>query len=82
MSTSRSPTTIRTTPRWPRSRPARHGFDIVVPSANFMPIWIEDGLLLESRPDQMENFKHVDPRWVDVEVRSRAATTPCRGSGA
>lgn len=44
-----------------------HGFDIVVPSANFMPIWIEEGLLLESRPDQMANFKNVDPQWVDVE---------------
>ena len=43
-----------------------HGFDIVVPSSGFVPIWIQDGLLLESRPDQMENFKNVDPRWVDV----------------
>lgn len=43
-----------------------HGFDIVVPTSPFIPIWIRDGLLLESRPDQMENFKHVDPRWVDV----------------
>ena len=24
------------------------------------------GLLLESRPDQMENFKNMDPQWVDV----------------
>ena len=48
-------------------RAGGHGFDIVVPSANFMPIWIEEGLLLETRPDQMENFKHVDPRWVDVD---------------
>src|SRR6185312_14198178 len=46
-------------------RAGGHGFDIVVPSANFMPIWIKEGLLLESRPDQMENFKNVDPRWVD-----------------
>jgi spermidine/putrescine transport system substrate-binding protein len=44
-----------------------HGFDIVVPSANYMPIWIKDGLLLETRPDQMSNFKHIDPRWVDVD---------------
>ena len=44
-----------------------HGFDMVVPSAQFIPIWVADGLLLESRPDQMENFKNVDPRWVDVE---------------
>jgi spermidine/putrescine transport system substrate-binding protein len=43
-----------------------HGFDIVVPSANFVKIWIDSGLLIETRPDQMENFKHVDPRWVDV----------------
>jgi spermidine/putrescine transport system substrate-binding protein len=31
-----------------------------------VPDWIKDGLLLESRPDQMENFKNMDPRWVDV----------------
>ena len=43
-----------------------HGFDIVVPTSPFLPIWIREGLLLESRPDQMENFKHVDPRWIDV----------------
>lgn len=47
-------------------RQGGHGFDIVVPSASVIPIWIEEGLLLEARPDQMENFKHVDPRWVDV----------------
>ncbi len=47
-------------------RAGGHGFDIVVPSANFVPIWINEGLLLESRPDQMENFKNVDPKWVDV----------------
>jgi spermidine/putrescine transport system substrate-binding protein len=48
-------------------RAGGHGFDIVVPSANYMPIWIKDGLLLESRPDQMENFKNMDERWVNVE---------------
>lgn len=42
------------------------GFDIVVPSGSVLPIWIKEGLLLESRPDQMENFKNVDPRWVDM----------------
>ena len=47
-------------------RAGGHGFDMVVPSANFLPIWISEGLLLETRPDQMENFKHVDPRWIDV----------------
>jgi spermidine/putrescine transport system substrate-binding protein len=48
-------------------RAGGHGFDIVVPSANYMPIWIKEGLLLETRPDQMQNFKHVDPRWVNVD---------------
>jgi spermidine/putrescine transport system substrate-binding protein len=47
-------------------RQGGHGFDIVVPSASVMPIFISEGLLLESRPDQMENFKNVDPQWVDV----------------
>ncbi len=45
-----------------------HGFDLVVPSANYVQIWVQEGLLLESRPDQMENFKYVkkqfsDPVW-------------------
>ena len=47
-------------------RAGGHGFDIAVPSANYVPIWVKEGLLLESRPDQMENFKNMDPRWVDV----------------
>lgn len=47
-------------------RAGGHGFDIVVPSANYVPIWIKEGLLLETRPDQMENFKNMDPKWVDV----------------
>ncbi len=48
-------------------RAGGHGFDIVVPSANFVPVWIREGLLLETRPDQMENFKNVDDRWVNVD---------------
>jgi spermidine/putrescine transport system substrate-binding protein len=47
-------------------RAGGHGFDVVVPSANYVQIWVKEGLLLEARPDQMENFKNVDPRWVDV----------------
>ncbi|WP_118135793.1 extracellular solute-binding protein [Oceanicella sp. SM1341] len=43
-----------------------HGFDIVVPSANYVPIFVEKGLLMEARPDEMENFKNVAPEWVDV----------------
>lgn len=47
-------------------RAGGHGYDIVVPSANYVQIWVKEGLLLEARPDQMENFKNVDERWVDV----------------
>jgi spermidine/putrescine transport system substrate-binding protein len=47
-------------------RAGGHGFDIVAPSAQFIPIWIKEGLLLETRPDQMANFKNMDPKWVDV----------------
>ena len=31
-------------------RQGGHGFDIVVPSQNYIPIWIQEGLLLETRP--------------------------------
>ncbi len=47
-------------------RQGGHGYDVVVPSAPVVKVWIDEGLVLESRPDQMENFKDVDPRWVDV----------------
>jgi spermidine/putrescine transport system substrate-binding protein len=42
-----------------------HGFDMVVPSANYMKIWIEEGLLLETRPDKMANFKNVAPEFAN-----------------
>jgi spermidine/putrescine transport system substrate-binding protein len=47
-------------------RAGGHGFDIAVPSGNFLPIWINEGLVMESRPDQMENFKNIEPVWIDV----------------
>lgn len=54
-----------------------HGFDIVVPSHNYVPIFIEEGLLLETKPNEMENFKHVDPQWVDVDFdKGRNYTVP------
>jgi spermidine/putrescine transport system substrate-binding protein len=58
-------------------RAGGHGFDIVVPSASHVPIFIEQGLLAETRPDQMENFKNMDPRWVDVPFdKGRRYTVP------
>lgn len=50
-----------------KARQGGNEFDIVVPSSTFVKIWIDEGLLLESRPDQMENFKNIDPRWVNVD---------------
>lgn len=43
-----------------------HGFDIVVPTNSYMPIYIDKGLLLESRPDQMSNFKNMSEQWKNV----------------
>jgi spermidine/putrescine transport system substrate-binding protein len=58
-------------------RAGGHGFDMVVPSASYVPIWIEEGLLLESRPDQMDNFKHMEERWVNVPFdQGRRYTVP------
>jgi spermidine/putrescine transport system substrate-binding protein len=47
-------------------RAGGHGFDIAIPSANFVPIWIEEGLLLETNPNLMENFKNVSAKWRDL----------------
>lgn len=44
-----------------------HGFDIVVPSNSYIPIWVKEDLLLEARPDQMPNFKHMAEEWVNVD---------------
>lgn len=58
-------------------RAGGHGFDMVVPGAGWVPVWIKEGLLLESRPDQMENFKNVDPKWIDVAFdKGRHYTVP------
>ena len=44
-----------------------HGFDIVVPTHSYVPVFIDKGLLMETRPDQMENFHNLDPNWVNVD---------------
>ena len=48
-------------------RQGGHGFDIAVPSQNYLPIWISEGLLLETNPGQMENAKNLAPEWKDPE---------------
>ncbi|WP_339764492.1 extracellular solute-binding protein [uncultured Hoeflea sp.] len=47
-------------------RQGGHGFDMVVTSSSVMNVWLDEDLFLETRPDQMENFRNVDARWVDV----------------
>ncbi|PVA09401.1 putrescine/spermidine ABC transporter substrate-binding protein [Pelagivirga sediminicola] len=47
-------------------REGSSGYDIVVPSGYTVPIMIEQDLLAEVKPNEMENFGNVDPRWVDV----------------
>ncbi len=46
-------------------RAGGHGFDLAVPSHSHVPIWIGEGLVINARVDQMENFKHVDDQWRD-----------------
>ncbi|WP_378952509.1 extracellular solute-binding protein [Mesorhizobium sp. ANAO-SY3R2] len=41
------------------------GFDIVVPSQTHLPIWINEGLLLETNPGGMENAKNIAPEWAN-----------------
>lgn len=54
-----------------------HGFDIVVPSGNYVPIFIAEGLLLETKPNEMPNFKNVDPQWVNMDFdKGRNYTVP------
>ena len=58
-------------------RAGGHGFDIVVPSANYVPIYVGEGLLEETKPNSMENFKNMDPKWVDVAFdKGRNYTVP------
>lgn len=50
-----------------RIRQGGHGFDIVVPSNNYVPIWIDEGLFLPLDTSIVTNLGNLDPRWVDVE---------------
>ncbi len=43
-----------------------HGFDLVVPSANYVPIWVQQGLLQELDHSRLPNIGNIAPEWVDV----------------
>ncbi len=42
------------------------GYDIVVPSDYTVKIMVEQGMLAETHPNQMPNFKNVKPQFVDI----------------
>nr|WP_246748647.1 extracellular solute-binding protein [Rhizobium setariae] len=43
------------------------GFDVVMPSQSHLPIWISEGLLLETNPAQMENGKNIAKEWANPD---------------
>lgn len=43
------------------------GFDLVVPSANYVPIWIEKGLIQELDLSRLPNHANIAPEWRDVD---------------
>lgn len=54
-----------------------HGFDLVVPSANYVPIWVELGLLQPLDHARLPNIGNVAPEWADVPWDpGRAHTIP------
>ena len=54
-----------------------HGFDLVVPSANYVPIWIEKGLIVPLDLSKLPNHANIAPEWRDVSWDpGRAHTVP------
>lgn len=43
-----------------------HGMDAVIVSGYYLPAFLEQGLLLESNPAEMENFANVSEQWRSV----------------
>jgi len=44
-----------------------HGFDIVVPSANYISVYADKGLIAELDHGKFQNFDNIEPRWADVD---------------
>ena len=49
-----------------RVRQGGHGFDIVVPTASFIPTWINEGLLAPLDPAIVTDRGNIAPQWLDV----------------
>ena len=53
------------------------GFDLVVPSANYVPIWVEKGLIVALDDSKLPNKGNIAPEWKDVPWDpGRAYTVP------
>mgnify|MGYP006313891261 FL=1 len=53
------------------------GFDLVVPSANYVPIWIEKGLIQELDLTKIPNHGNIAPEWMSVDYdNGRKFTIP------
>ncbi len=42
------------------------GYDVAVPGDFMVAILIQEGMLERTEPNKMPNFKHMNPKWVDV----------------
>lgn len=47
-------------------RAGGHGFDLAIPSGNFLPIWINEGLIVQHGVDKMDNFKNIRKDFIEV----------------
>ncbi len=47
-------------------RAGGHGYDLVVPSANYVPIFRDEGLIVELDQSRLKNFGNIAPEWMDV----------------
>ena len=50
-----------------RIRQGGHGYDIVVPSDTYIPVWIEEGLFQPLDPEIVTDRGNIAPQWMDVE---------------
>jgi spermidine/putrescine transport system substrate-binding protein len=49
-----------------RVRAGGHGFDIVVPSASYVPVWVDQGLVQELDHSRLPNIENIAEQWLDV----------------
>jgi len=48
-------------------RAGGHGFDLVVPSAHMISVYVEQGLIQELDQSRLPNIGNIAPEWADVE---------------